>query len=274
VSDPYAPVLGDPSWLLEEPDINVDVAVKANVTEPTGSSGVQNVTLWFKNETVDWTIVSMTFADGTWTAMLSNQSAKSIDFKIKAFDYAGNSAETKMYQLQVKVLTGVPLFLVLLMIILAALTGSAIYLLWRRRHKEKAVGGAPEPALPSPPSVAAKPVAKPAALIWGYEMVSFVVPARNEGSTISQRIASVYERAVNHVGPSEIIVVDDGSVDDTYEAAWSAIDSNRRKWPHIPAKVVKLSSPIGKEEAIRLGRSKATGEIVETVNGETSRFQV
>jgi cellulose synthase/poly-beta-1,6-N-acetylglucosamine synthase-like glycosyltransferase len=199
--------------------------------------------------------------------MLSNQSETSIDFRITAFDYAGNSAETKLYQFQVKVPTGLPLSLILLVIIiLAALTGSAIYLLWRRRQKGKTAGGAPKPALPSPPSVAGKP----AALIRGYEMVSFVVPARNEGSTISQRIADVYERAVNHVGTSEIIVVDDGSVDDTYEAAWSAIESNRRKWPNIPAKVVKLSSTLGKEEAIRFGRSKATGEIVETVNGERS----
>ena len=50
-------------------------------------------------------------------------------------------------------------------------------------------------------------------------MISFVVPARNEGSTISQRIARAYECAVNHIGPSEIIVVDAGSFDDTYEEA-------------------------------------------------------
>jgi glycosyltransferase involved in cell wall biosynthesis len=60
-------------------------------------------------------------------------------------------------------------------------------------------------------------------------MISFVVPARNDESTISQRIARAYERAVNHSGPFEIIVVDDGSFDDTYEAAWSTIASNRRK---------------------------------------------
>jgi cellulose synthase/poly-beta-1,6-N-acetylglucosamine synthase-like glycosyltransferase len=211
----------------------------------------------------------MTFSKGAWKAKLSNQSNTSIDFKITAYDYAGNSAETRLYQFEVKAPTGLSLFLILLIIIiLSALTGSAIYLLWRRKQKKKSAGGAHKPTPPSPPSTAPKL----AAPIRGYEMVSFVVPARNEGSTISQRIARAYELAVNHVGPSEIIVVDDGSMDDTYEAAWSAIKSNRRKWPNIRAKVVKLSSTIGKEEAVQFGRNKATGEIVEIVNGDTSKI--
>jgi hypothetical protein len=272
VSDPYAPVIGDPSWIPEEPDANVEITVNATVNEPTGSSGVRNVTLWFKNRTLDWTALPMTFASDTWTTKLGNQSDTPIDFKITAYDYAGNSAETKLYQFQVKAPTapaGFPLFLILLVIIiLSALTGSAIYLLWRRRQKGKSAAGTPRPTPPSPPSTAQKLVVP----IRGYEMVSFVVPARNEEGTISQRIACAYERAVNHVGPSEIIVVDDGSVDDTYEAAWSAIASKRRKWPNIPAKVVKLSSTLGKEEAVRFGRNKATGEIVETVNGDTSKI--
>ena len=73
-------------------------------------------------------------------------------------------------------------------------------------------------------------------------MISFVVPARNDGTTISQHIARAYERAVNHIGPFEIIVVDDGIFDDTYEAAWSIIASNRRKWPNILAKETRVRS--------------------------------
>jgi hypothetical protein len=271
VSDPYAPVIGDPSWTPEEPDANVDITVNAIVAEPTGSSGVRNVTLLFKNKTLDWTAVPMTLANEAWTAKLSNQQDTLIDFKITAYDNAGNLAETKLYQFQVKALTGLPLSLsliLLVIIILAALIGSAIYLLWRRRQKRKSAGSAPKPTPPSPPSA----VQKLSAPAKGYEMVSFVVPARDEESKISQRIARAYERAANHVGPSEIIVVDDGSVDGTYEAAWSAVASSRTKWPNIPVKVVKLSSTLGKEEAVRFGRNKATGEIVETVNGDTSKI--
>jgi glycosyltransferase involved in cell wall biosynthesis len=57
-------------------------------------------------------------------------------------------------------------------------------------------------------------------------MISFVVPARNDGTTIFQGIPRAFERAVNHIGLFEIIVVDYGSFDDAYEAACSVIASN------------------------------------------------
>jgi len=269
VADPYPPVIGNPSWAPKEPDANVDITVNVTATEPADASGVQDVTLWFKNKTLDeWKAVPMTLTHGNWTARLRNQSNTIIDFKITSYDKAGNSAETRLHQFQVKAPAGFPLALILLVtLILAALTGSVAYLLWRRRQSRRGARAvpAPKPAPPSPPPVT--PVRKPTKPAKGYEMVSFVVPAHNEESTISQRIADAYERAASHVGPSEIIVVDDGSVDNTYEAAWSAIESNRKKWPNITAKVVKLSSTLGKEEAVRIGRDKATGEIVETVNG-------
>jgi len=101
-------------------------------------------------------------------------------------------------------------------------------------------------------------------------MFSIVIPTYNERKNIGKLISRINKICKKY--RYEIIVVDDGSVDDTYEAAWSAIKSNRRKWPNIRAKVVKLSSTIGKEEAVQFGRNKATGEIVEIVNGDTSKF--
>jgi len=275
VADPYPPVIGVPTWTPEEPEANEDITVNVTVTEPTMASGVRNVTLWFKNKTLEnWKAVPMLFSAGNWTATLSNQSDTLIDFKIEAFDQVGNSVETEIYEFQVKAPTGWPLALILLIIlILAALVGSVVYLLWRRRRGRKGAGAVSPigpPASPSVPPVA--PVTAVAAKLVEarFGMVSFVVPAHNEESAISRRIASAYERAASHAGASEIIVVDDGSLDGTYEAAWSAIESNRKKWPNIPVKVVKLSANMGKEEAVRVGRNKATGEIVETINGNNT----
>jgi len=269
VADSYPPVIGTPSWTPQEPDANVDITFNVTVTEPSDASGVREVTLWFKNKTLnDWKAVPMAFAGGNWTAKLSNQSDTLIQFKITAFDWAGNSKETNIQQFQVSAPEGFPLALILLIIlILAALTGSAGYLLWRRRQRRKGAEAVPTPKPPSPAAPTGKP-ARAVEPLKGYGMVSFVVPSHNEESTISQRIADTYERAASHTGPSEIIVVDDGSVDNTYEVAWSAIKSNRKRWPNIPAKVVKLSANLGKEEAVRIGRHKATGEIVETVNND------
>jgi len=275
VVDSYSPVIGVPSWAPKEPDANVDITVNVTVTEPSDASGVGDVALLFKNRTLGyWMAVPMTFSEGNWTAKLSNQSDTLIDLKITAVDMAGNSVETDSYQFQVKAPAGFPLALILLIIIiLAALIGSAAYFLWRRRQRKRGGEVAPPstPAPPSPPPVT--PVKKPtkeAAPVRGYGMVSFVVPAHNEEGTISERIVKAYERAASHAGPSEIIVVDDGSVDNTYEAVWSAVESNRKRWPNIPAKVVKLSANLGRDEAVRFGRNKATGEIVETVNGESA----
>ncbi len=101
-------------------------------------------------------------------------------------------------------------------------------------------------------------------------MVSFLVTAHNEEGTINERVNQAFERTKVHKGPSEVIVVDDGSQDRTYELAWDAVKANRLKHPNVPAKVVKLSTHMGKEEAIRYGSRKATGEIIETINGETT----
>jgi cellulose synthase/poly-beta-1,6-N-acetylglucosamine synthase-like glycosyltransferase len=102
-----------------------------------------------------------------------------------------------------------------------------------------------------------------------YPMISFIVPAYNEERVIERCITSLFECCAYYGGPSEIIVVDDGSRDRTYEKAWEAIQANRRKGFNIPAKVVRHTANLGKAEALRTGINKATGEIVATVDADT-----
>jgi len=102
-----------------------------------------------------------------------------------------------------------------------------------------------------------------------YPTVSFVVPAYNEETNVARCISSIFKCAEKYGGLCEIIVVDDGSNDYTYEIAWSTIEFNRRQYPKIRAKVVRHSANLGKVEAIRVGVSRALGSIVAVVDADS-----
>jgi len=102
-----------------------------------------------------------------------------------------------------------------------------------------------------------------------YPMISFVAPAYNEERNIMRCINSLFKCAVKYRGPSEIIIVDDGSTDSTFEVAWATINSKQRELAHIRAKVVRHVANLGKAEAMRTGVNKAMGEYIATVDADT-----
>jgi cellulose synthase/poly-beta-1,6-N-acetylglucosamine synthase-like glycosyltransferase len=100
-------------------------------------------------------------------------------------------------------------------------------------------------------------------------MVSFVVPAYNEEKNIMHCLNSLFECAANFRGSSEIIIIDDGSTDNTYEIAWATINSTHRKSGDIRAKIVRHTANLGKAETLRTGVNKAMGEYVAIVDADT-----
>lgn len=82
--------------------------------------------------------------------------------------------------------------------------------------------------------------------------VSVLIPAYNEAKTIAACLEAVYGR--NPGRDLEVIVVDDGSTDGTYEAARAAARPG--------TVVIKHEKNSGKGMAIRTALAKATGEVV------------
>ncbi|HOD35579.1 MAG TPA: glycosyltransferase [Syntrophales bacterium] len=119
-----------------------------------------------------------------------------------------------------------------------------------------------------------------AALIWriwlwsGYRpmatveesklpMVTVVIPAYNEGSLVQDSIRSVTH---SHYPPErlQVIVVDDGSTDDT----WEHIQNAASKAP-IPVKIIRQPRNMGKRHALFAGFQQASGDLWVTVDSDS-----
>ncbi|MBS7608393.1 glycosyltransferase family 2 protein [Candidatus Bathyarchaeota archaeon] len=95
--------------------------------------------------------------------------------------------------------------------------------------------------------------------------VSIIVPAYNGERLIPACLTSLFKSAAQYGGFCEIIVVDDGSTDHTYEMAWATIQECRGKQPHIVGKVVRHTAKLGRNHALKTGANKAFGTIIAVV---------
>ena len=102
-----------------------------------------------------------------------------------------------------------------------------------------------------------------------YPMVSLIVPAYNEEKNVARCVKSLFECTEKYRGLCEIIVVDDGSTDYTYEAAWAAIKLHRQNHPQMRCKVVRHCANLGKTEAIKTGMNKALGSLIAVVDADS-----
>ena len=91
--------------------------------------------------------------------------------------------------------------------------------------------------------------------------LSFVIPAYNEAETIAETLTRVSRKARRLVPHSEIVVVDDGSSDETLELVTSG------QWD-LPVRLLRLSRNFGKEQAIMAGLRHATGKAVVILDAD------
>ena len=92
-------------------------------------------------------------------------------------------------------------------------------------------------------------------------MISLVVPAYNEGLVIQAAIRSLLLLDYPNF---EILVIDDGSTDDTYEKAIAVA----REQHDIPVRVITKRNG-GKAEALNTGMTAARGEFILNMDGDS-----
>ncbi len=91
--------------------------------------------------------------------------------------------------------------------------------------------------------------------------LSFVIPAFNEEANIAETIRRVHQEARRLASSHEIIVVDDGSSDGTFQNA----DSAGRT---LPLRALRLSRNFGKEQAIMAGLEASKGAAVVVLDAD------
>ena len=108
--------------------------------------------------------------------------------------------------------------------------------------------------------LASRPVGVPAG--DGIPEISIVIPVFNEERTVEE----VWRRAVAALDalgrPYEVIVVDDGSSDQT----WSILERLHRDDPHLRA--VRFKRNFGQHPAMHAGLARARGDVVVTMDGD------
>jgi len=140
--DNTSPIIEAAEWTPKEPSIDEQVDVTAKVSDSQPSSGIQSVTLWYRNTTmVNYKPIPMSLSvtSGNWTATIPAQSTETkIEFYIEALDNAGNKVVSdEIYEYQVIAPAGIPLaWIVAIILLILAAIAAAIYF-WRKRRKKK-----------------------------------------------------------------------------------------------------------------------------------------
>lgn len=92
------------------------------------------------------------------------------------------------------------------------------------------------------------------------EMLSVILPSYNENSNIARAYQAIKEILTNAEIPFELIYVNDGSKDNTWEEISSIVERGSRELGDNKVKGVSFSRNFGKEAAVMAGLANATGD--------------
>src|SRR5918992_335674 len=87
--------------------------------------------------------------------------------------------------------------------------------------------------------------------------LSIVVPAYNEATRLGTTLPKILDYLNDNAPETELIVVDDGSTDDTAAAAREILSAEDR----VRTSVLSYQSNLGKGRAVRLGLLASRGEV-------------
>ncbi len=135
VADPYPPSMGIPTWLPQEPRPSEEITFNVTVTEPDGASGIEQVILYYSNETATSSIPMIDNQDGNWTAVISDQTGPKVSFLVKAIDHVGNTVESQVQEINVIAPASPLVWILAAIVILAAATGGGAYYVNRKRKQ-------------------------------------------------------------------------------------------------------------------------------------------
>ncbi|HPB18316.1 MAG TPA: glycosyltransferase family 2 protein [Candidatus Cloacimonas sp.] len=90
--------------------------------------------------------------------------------------------------------------------------------------------------------------------------LSFIIPILNEQDSLSELYNEILQNCLSY--DYEIIFIDDGSTDNSFEVMQQLASKNER------VKVIKFRRNFGKAAALQVGFTLASGEIVFTLDGD------